>query len=184
MKILTLVDIQKLIPNIRVDLLYATPNNFTKETIYDFTCCLLVEEAALKLKRAQEEIESIGLGFKVWDGYRPLSAQEKFWSILPDERYISNPKKGGRHTRGTAVDLTLVTLKEGQELPMPTPFDEFTERAHRSWQGGTKEELANREFLQEVMERHGFIGLPTEWWHFDLIGWEKMAPLADHFSNK
>jgi len=96
--------------------------------------------------------------------------------LVPDERYVSDPRKGGRHTRGTAVDLTLVT-KDGQELPMPSAFDDFSEKAHRNYMGATPEEIGNRELLQTVMEKHGFIGLPTEWWHFDLVGWENYPPI-------
>lgn len=118
----------------------------------------------------------MGLGLKIWDGFRPMPAQWKFWELVPDERYVSDPRKGGRHTRGTAVDLTLIT-GDGQELPMPSPFDDFSEKAHRNYMGATSEEIANRELLQKVMEKHGFIGYASEWWHFDLEGWEEYLPI-------
>lgn len=171
-----LVDIQLFIPNIQVDLKYATPDNFTGQVVYDFQCCLLVKEAALHLREVQEELESMGLGLKVWDGFRPMAAQWKFWELVPDERYVSDPRKGGRHTRGTAVDLTLIT-KEGQELTMPSEFDDFSEKAHRDYMGASLESIQNRELLQEVMERHNFKGMPSEWWHFDLVGWKDFPPL-------
>jgi len=171
-----LVDIQTIIPQIQVDLKYATEDNFTGQVIYNFHHCLLLKEAALRLCNVQAELETMGLGLKIWDGFRPIAAQWKFWELVPDERYVSDPKKGGRHTRGTAVDLTLIT-KDGQELPMPSIFDDFSEKAHRNYMGAIHEEINNRELLQTVMEKHGFVGLPTEWWHFDLVGWENHLPI-------
>lgn len=171
-----LVDLQSFIPQIQVDLKYATKDNFTGQIVYNFNCCLLIKEAALKLRDVQTELESIGLGLKVWDGFRPVAAQWKFWELVPDERYVSDPRKGGRHTRGTAVDLTLIT-KDGQELLMPSDFDDFSEKAHQDYMGASDEAIKNRQFLRDIMERHGFIGLATEWWHFDLIGWKNYPPI-------
>src|SRR3984957_1090436 len=171
-----LVDIQSFIPKIQVDLKYATTDNFTGQIVYNFHCCLLLKEAALRLRDVQAELETLGLSLKVWDGFRPVAAQWKFWELVPDERYVSDPRKGGRHTRGTAVDLTLIT-KDGQELLMPSDFDDFSEKAHRNYREASEEAIKNREFLQEIMEKHGFVGLPTEWWHFDLIGWENYPPI-------
>jgi len=173
-----LVDIQTLIPNIQVDLKYATAANFTGQIVYNFQCCLLLKEAALQLSEVQTELEALDLGLKVWDGFRPMAAQWKFWELLPDERYVSDPRKGGRHTRGTAVDLTLIT-KDGQELLMPSGFDDFSEKAHQDYMEASDEAIRNREFLREIMERHGFINLPTEWWHFDLIGWQNYPPVDE-----
>jgi D-alanyl-D-alanine dipeptidase len=89
------------------------------------------------------------------------------WSILPDERYVANPEKGSQHNRGAAVDVTLVDLASGTEIWMPTAHDEFSERAHRDYMNLPPEPIANRKKLEEIMTRHGFVGLPTEWWHFD-----------------
>jgi D-alanyl-D-alanine dipeptidase len=166
-----LLDVQTLIPQIQVELKYATADNFTGQVVYPFHRCLLHKEALVQLQKVQSELEEMGLGLKIWDGFRPVSAQWKFWELMPDERYVSDPRKGGRHTRGTAVDLTLIT-KAGNELPMPSLFDDFTEKAHRNFAGASREEAANSKLLQTVMEKHGFIGLTTEWWHFDLVGWE------------
>jgi len=171
-----LINVQTAIPSIQVDLKYATPDNFTGQIVYDFHDCLLQEDAALRLREVQEELEPMGLGLKIWDGYRPVAAQWKFWNLVPDERYVSNPQKGGRHTRGTAVDVTLIT-KDGKELPMPSSFDDFSEKAHRNYMGASSEEIANRALLQTVMEKHGFIGIASEWWHFDLIGWNNYPPI-------
>ncbi len=176
---LTLIDIQEINPRIEVDLKYATPDNFTKEILYDFKKCLLVKEAALKLSLVQEEFEAMGLGLKVWDGYRPMAVQWKFWNLIQDERYVSHPLKGGRHTRGTAVDLTIIN-KEGVELEMPTSFDDFRELAHRKYMDLPGVAIQNRTLLESIMKKHGFIGIETEWWHFDLEGWESYPPLEKY----
>lgn len=171
-----LIDVQSLIPRIFVDLKYATPDNFTGTRVYEFHRCFLLKEAALKLAEVQAELESMGLGLKIWDGFRPIETQWKFWELVSDERYVADPRKGGRHTRGTAVDVTLVT-KEGRELFMPSAFDDFSEKASRDYQEASEEAIRNRELLQEVMEKHGFVGYANEWWHFDFIGWENYPPI-------
>jgi D-alanyl-D-alanine dipeptidase len=171
-----LVNVQSFIPGIQVDLKYATKDNFTGQVVYNFQCCLLLKDVAQKLSEVQAELETKGLSLKIWDGFRPVAAQCKFWELVPDERYVSNPKKGGRHTRGTAVDVTLIT-KDGQELLMPSSFDDFSEKAHRDYMGASDEAIKNRELLREIMEKHGFIGIPTEWWHFDLVDWKNYLPL-------
>lgn len=173
-----LVDIQTLIPQIQIELKYATADNFTGQVVYHFCQCLLLRETVLHLRDVQAELETMGLGLKIWDGFRPISAQWKFWALVPDPRYVADPREGGRHTRGTTVDVTLVT-KAGVELPMPSGFDDFSEKAHRDFMGAPPGELANRELLRTVMEKHGFVGVPEEWWHFDLIGWENYPLLLD-----
>jgi zinc D-Ala-D-Ala dipeptidase len=167
-----LLDISQVIPNIVLDVRYATSNNFLGFAVYAKPVCYLHKKAADALIQVQKELSSIGLGLKIFDGYRPLSVQQAMWDAVQDERYVSNPAKNkGRHTRGTAVDLTLVD-REGNELQMPTPFDDFTEKAHSDYPDLPKKVLQNRALLAKVMKRHGFQQLPTEWWHFDLEGWQ------------
>jgi D-alanyl-D-alanine dipeptidase len=166
----TIVNIQSVNPHVVLDIRYATTNNFTGKKVYDSANCLLRASTARKLSDAQRELEQSGLGLKVYDCYRPLAVQRKFWSLVPDERYVANPAKGSRHNRGAAVDLTLVD-RNGQELPMPTAFDDFTDKAHRNYTQLPPEALKNRALLEQVMTRHGFVGLPTEWWHFDDADW-------------
>ena len=172
-----LIDVQKVNPRILIEVRYATANNFMKEPLYAAPRCLLRREVAAKLSRVQERLEKRGLGLKLFDGYRPLSVQKKMWARFPVEGYVANPAKGSNHNRGAAVDLTLVD-SAGTELPMPTPYDEFSERAHRDYAGGAEEERRNRGILQEEMEREGFKGLSTEWWHFDDKD-SKTYPLLD-----
>ena len=161
-----LVDIQKVSPRILLDIRYATPDNFTRQKVFDEAACFLRPATAARLSRAQAELEREGLGLKVYDCYRPLSVQRQFWALVPDERFVANPAQGSNHNRGTAVDLTLVDAK-GNELPMPTGFDDFTELAHRSYSYLPENVIKNRERLVRAMVNQGFLPLPTEWWHFD-----------------
>ena len=162
-----LVEVSRLAAGLRVELRYATTNNFTKHVIYPASArCYLRAPVAARLAAVQRGLQAQGLGLKVYDCYRPRSAQQILWNIVPDDRYVANPKNGSRHNRGAAVDLTLVD-KDGRELPMPTPYDDFTSKAHRSYQELPAEALHNRATLEQAMVAQGFVPLPTEWWHFD-----------------
>lgn len=174
-----LVELQAVNPRIRVFLPYATTNNFAKQQLYPTGMrCFVRRSTAEKLDSIQRFLEPMGLGLKVFDGYRPLSVQKKMWAIMPDENYVANPAKGSRHNRGAAVDITLVRLSDGEELLMPTPFDDFTEKAsHHAVEGIPAEALRNRFLLRSVMEKFGFRALPSEWWHYDEIGWERYGIL-------
>lgn len=161
-----LVDIRQQNKKIILDIRYATENNFMKEKLYSGPRCLLRRETAAKLMRVQSTLEKQNLGLKVFDGYRPLSVQKKMWAKFPLDGFVANPAKGSNHNRGAAVDLTLVDA-QGQEMPMPSEYDEFSERAYRDYKKADKVAIKNRQMLEDVMAREGFIGLKTEWWHFD-----------------
>lgn len=165
-----LVDIRDIDPTIAVDIRYATKDNFVGEIMYPVNRCLLHGDAARRLAGVQRNLIKKGLGLKVFDCYRPLSVQRKLWEKVPDEKYVANPAKGSRHNRGAAVDLTLVDPL-GRELEMPSPYDEFGLRAHRSYQGGSVASRQNRGQLEKAMKSEGFEGLDTEWWHFDDKNW-------------
>ena len=171
-----LVPLGKVNPRIRQELRYATKNNFTHQVVYNFNACYLLPEVAAALSKVQVELEKSKLGLKVWDCYRPMSAQQKFWQLVPDPRYVSPPSKGGLHTRGTAVDLTLVD-NMGQEMKMPTEFDDFSPAAARRAPHTPAEALRNSQKLEAAMQRHGFVGLATEWWHYDFSSWKQHPPL-------
>lgn len=173
-----LVELKHTIPGLVLDIRYATTNNFTGQQLYPHARCFLRREPAQKLRAVQSELAKSGLGLKIFDGYRPLSVQRKMWEVFPQPGYVADPKKGSRHNRGAAVDVTLIRLTDGQELPMPTLYDDFTERAHRDFMQLPEEVVRNRQLLESVMTRHGFVGLPTEWWHFDFGDWRKY-PLLD-----
>ena len=157
---------QRILPGVRIEVRYATADNFMKEALYPEARCLLRRETAEKLVRVQSRLLSQGLSLKIFDAYRPLFVQRKMWAKFPLEGYVANPAKGSNHNRGAAVDVTLVNA-EGGELPMPSAYDEFSERSHRDYTGGTQEQRKNRQTLREAMESEGFAGISTEWWHFD-----------------
>jgi D-alanyl-D-alanine dipeptidase len=162
-----LVDVGRLAPTIRVELRYAKSDNFVHRAVYPPSArCYLRRPAAQRLRAVQQTLQRQGLGLKVFDCYRPLAVQRSLWAVVPDERYVADPAKGSRHNRGAAVDLTLVDAS-GQELPMPTAYDAFSERAHRSFQQLPAAVLENRQRLEAAMVGQGFLPLPTEWWHFD-----------------
>ena len=171
-----LVEIRALDSRIVVDLPYATRNNFTGTAVYKSSRCYLRRAVAVNLAAVQTELEKSGCGLKVWDGYRPLSVQKKFWALVPDVRYVASPAKGSRHNRGAAVDVTL-TDRAGHELEMPTKFDDFSPRAAANAPCDSPAALANRQRLQQAMTAHGFQIFATEWWHFDAVGWEKYPVL-------
>ena len=173
-----LVELKHTVPNLVLDIRYATTNNFTGQQLYPQARCFLRGEPAKQLRRVQAELAQSGFGLKIFDGYRPLSVQRKMWEVFPQPGYVADPRKGSRHNRGAAVDVTLIRLADGSELLMPTPYDDFTERAHRNFMQLPAEAIRNRQLLEQVMARHGFVGLPTEWWHFDYGNWRKY-PLLD-----
>ena len=175
---LELVEVVTLIPDIVVDLPYATDKNFFKRRFYKENRCFLRRAVVEKLALVQRDLNAQGLGLKLWDGYRPRSVHWEFWKVLPDPDYVADPKEGSRHNRGAAVDCTLVELKTGKELPMPTAHDDFTPRAASDFALLPPALLKNRTLLQEAMKKQGFTPLPSEWWHFDAPGWQAY-PLED-----
>jgi D-alanyl-D-alanine dipeptidase len=164
---------------IRYELYYATRHNLANDTIYKSAKCYARYALAKKLDLVQQELEKRGLGLKITDCYRPRSAQVILFNACPVPGLVANPKKGSKHNRGAAVDVTLVCLSDGQELDMGSPVDEMSERSFRNYTASlTKEHIANRKLLEDVMVKHGFNALPTEWWHFDLQNWRDF-PLED-----
>ncbi len=166
-----LVEVTGVVPGLVVDMRYATPDNFTGKQVYECNRCFLREATARKLAKAEAELKKMGFGLKAWDCYRPLSVQKIFWALVPDPRYVADPAKGSKHNRGTAVDVTMVDSR-GNEVAMPTPFDDFTTRASRNDDNFPSEVLKNRKILENAMKNAGFEPLPSEWWHFDDNGWQ------------
>lgn len=156
-----------------LDIRYATANNFMKKPLYPVAKAYLRAPAARALADVQRELASRGLGIKVYDAYRPYRVTEAMWEPIKNPDYVADPAKGSRHNRGAAVDLTLINIETGAELPMPTGYDDFTERAAHAFTDLPAEVLTNRALLHEVMVKHGFDPLPSEWWHYDFKGWER-----------
>ncbi|QLA18766.1 M15 family metallopeptidase [Desulfolutivibrio sulfoxidireducens] len=179
-----LVEVTSLDPTIRIEMRYATPDNFTGRAVYPSGRCFLAREAAEGLVMVQARLRRQGLGLLLYDCYRPFSAQKLLWELAPDKRFVARPveehgrpARGSRHNRGAAVDLTLVDTA-GKELPMPTGFDDFSQKAARNYQGGDQTAQANSRLLEAAMVEGGFSPLASEWWHFDGPGW-RSRPLLD-----
>ena len=148
------------------DMKYATPDNFLKQPVYDCGTCYLRYKTVVGLLAAQEEFMEKGYRLKIYDCYRPVDVQRKMWKILPGTHYVANPDKGSVHNRGGAVDLTLVDSL-GVEVNMGTPFDFFGVEAHHSYTQLPNEVLQNRRLLKQVMEKHNFKSIYSEWWHYN-----------------
>lgn len=160
------VAVKDYIPDILVELKYATSDNFTGQSVYGFQGVYLRYGTVKKLMAVQQELRELGLRLKIWDGFRPVSAQRTLWDICPDPNYVSHPETGNRsHCRGNTVDITL-TDASGYALEMPTGFDDFSERADRDYSDCSEEAAYNAELLEEIMEAYGFTGYGKEWWHF------------------
>lgn len=161
-----LVAVVDYIPGIYTELRYASDNNFTHQVIYSFSDAYLRYGTVQKLASAQESLETAGYSLLIWDAFRPVSAQFKLWEICPDPAYVANPEKGySSHSRGSTVDITLVTL-DGDPVEMPTDFDDFTAMADRDYSDVSEEAAANAGLLEEAMTVAGFKPYSAEWWHY------------------
>ncbi len=170
------VDAASVAPTIVLDLRYATANNFTHQVVYPTARCLLRRAVAERLARVQQALARRGWGLALWDCYRPLAVQKRFFALVPDPRYVADPRQGSRHNRGAAVDVTLVDA-HGTELDLGTAFDDFSPRAHRDARLST-DVITRRRTLDDAMAQEGFVGMATEWWHFDARDWQDF-PIAD-----
>ena len=172
-----MIELTELSNTIKLDIRYATANNFVGRPVYAEARAFLQRPAAEALVRVHEKLREQGLGLVIFDGYRPWTITKLFWEVVPEDKrkFVADPAKGSKHNRGCAVDLSIYDLKTGKFIEMPSGFDEFTERASPNYTGGTEKERANRDLLRGLMEAEGFSVNPNEWWHFDYKDWEKYA---------
>ena len=167
-----LVELIQLDPGLKLDIRYATANNFLGEPVYGEVRAFLQRPAAEALLRAHGKARSQGYGFVIYDAYRPWSVTKLFWERFPKVRaYLADPAKGSRHNRGCAVDLSLFDLLTGKPISMPSEYDDFSEKAHPDYRGGTQEQRRARDMLRQWMESEGFTVYENEWWHFDCKEW-------------
>jgi D-alanyl-D-alanine dipeptidase/esterase/lipase len=179
-----LVDLGKVVPNIVLDIKYATTDNFTKAKIYNLAKAYARKPVAQALVKAQAEFNKLGYSVKMFDSYRPYSATVKFYEIMKgDTMYVASPYKGSKHNRGCALDMSIVDLKTGQELKMPTEYDASVKEAWHTAPVADPEIRKNREILISVMERNGFKVYEAEWWHFDFVGWQKFEVMNIDFEE-
>ncbi len=170
-----LVELVKLDPTIKLDIRYATSNDFLGTPVYTQARAFLQRPAAEALVRAHQALKAQGYGLIIHDGYRPWYVTEIFWEATPDDKkkFVANPAEGSKHNRGCAVDLSLYDLSTGREVKMPSGYDEMTDRAYADYPGGTEDERARRALLRQAMEEQGFAVIPDEWWHFDYKDWKQ-----------
>ena len=168
-----LVDLSKLDPNIKLDIRYATTNNFMGEVFYQQPLAFMQRPAAEALLRAHRSLKNLGYGLLIHDAYRPWHVTKMFFDATPEKQkiFVANPANGSRHNRGCAVDLTLYDLKTGDAVPMVGGYDEFSERSYPNYPGGTSRQRWHRELLRDAMETEGFTVNEVEWWHFDYRDW-------------
>lgn len=160
------VKVQEYIEDICIELKYNTTDNFTGQIIYDFSEAYLRYGTVIKLRNVQKALREQGMYLKIWDAFRPTEAQFVLWKICPDATYVANPNKGfSSHSRGNTVDITIVD-GDGNELEMPTEFDDFSNLADRDYSDCTKEAKQNAEMLEQIMVDNGFKAYYGEWWHY------------------
>jgi D-alanyl-D-alanine dipeptidase len=182
MQLTQFIVIKDLDSSIKINLRYATSNNFTGKVIYSSPVCVLRKETAEKLINAEVRFEKLGYHIEIWDAYRPLSAQKVLFAAESNTNYIADPAMGSRHNRGAAVDITLVD-ENGKEVEMPSGFDDFTIKAHRNNPDMSKEAQKNLATLTSVMSACGFTTISTEWWHFDDSDWNSYPIMDVHLED-
>jgi zinc D-Ala-D-Ala dipeptidase len=180
-----LVELVKLDKSIKLDIRYATANNFVGRPVYPEARAFLQRPAAEAVVRVHKKLKKEGLGLVIFDGYRPWTITKLFWdTVAPEQRkFVADPATGSKHNRGCAVDLSIYDRRTGKLVPMPSAYDEFTERASVDYTGGTDEERANRDKLRRLMEAEGFTVYRDEWWHFDFNEWQQYAIYDIAFSE-
>jgi D-alanyl-D-alanine dipeptidase len=179
-----LIELIQLDPTFKLDIRYATNNNFVGRPVYKEARAFLQRPAAEALVRVNKALARQGFGLVVFDGYRPWYVTKLFWGATPDDRkeFVADPAKGSRHNRGSAVDVSLYDLKSGKEVKMPSGYDEMTERAYPTYKCAPPEVLKMREILRAAMEAEGFTVNESEWWHFDYKDWDKYPIMDVSFS--
>jgi len=180
-----LVELVKLDRTIKLDIRYATSNNFLGRPVYTQARAFLQRPAAEALVRANKSLRKKGYGLIIHDGYRPWSVTKIFWDATPADKkqFVADPSQGSRHNRGCAVDLSLFDLKTGREVVMPSGYDEMTERSHINYTGGTEEQRTLRDILRAAMEAEGFAVYEPEWWHYDYKDWKEYPILNISFAE-
>lgn len=167
-----LVHVPEVAPGVRIDLRYRTSGNATGKPLYPPNMpCLLNRSAAEKLARAHRILKQDGFGILILDAWRPPESHAALWNAVQDPRWVVPPSDGlSLHCYGIAVDVTMFDLKTGRAVPMPSRFDEFSERAKSVYTGSDSEIARNISLLRNAMIKAGFRGIADEWWHYDLPG--------------
>ena len=169
--------LKEVAPSVEIDLVYATTVNVFGRSFYKTSEAYLKKPVAEALELAAKSMKEQGFQLVLLDGYRPWSVTKEMWEMAPEKlkAFVAHPDRGSRHNRGAAVDVSLKIINSERWAPMPSLFDEFSDRAHTDYVSNDPQEMQNREALKSGMISHGFIPLSIEWWHFDFPGWETQA---------
>lgn len=180
-----LVELTSLDPSIRLDIRYATTNNFMGQIFYASARAFLQRPAAEALVRAHRWLKTRGYGLLIHDGYRPWYVTKMFWDATPEPLrvFVADPARGSRHNRGCAVDLTLYSLATGKAVTMPGGYDEMSPRSYPGYPGGTSRQRWFRALLRRAMEAQGFTVYAAEWWHFDYKDWKRYRISNERFED-
>ena len=180
-----LVELTTLDQTIKLDIRYASANNFLGASVYSQPRAFLQRPAAEALLRAHLKLKAAGFGLLIHDAYRPWYVTKIFWDATPEDKHIfvADPTQGSRHNRGCAVDLSMYDLATGKPVEMVGVYDEMSERSYPGYPGGTSLERWHREALRHAMEEAGFLVYPFEWWHFDYGDWKKYPILNITFDQ-
>ncbi len=173
-----LIEITPASHGMELDLAYGTENNFTGRPVYGWAACYLHEEAEEKLSRARDLAGALGLGFRIFDAFRPSEAQWVLWNHTPDPDFLADPRRGSPHSRGVAVDLTLID-DGGRALEMGTEFDAFMPQSHHGRTDISTAAQRNRAILLGLMSAAGWDFYGKEWWHYQLFNSRDYPVLAD-----
>ena len=157
-----LLEIKKFVPGVVLDIKYATTDNFMKRVMYKQARAFARKPLVMQLKKIQAALKPKGYGLKIFDAYRPYSVTLAFYEGASDKAFVANPAKGSKHNRGCAVDLTIIDLKTGLEIAMPTPYDSFAREAASEYAQLPAAVLENRKMLIDIMHKHGFRVIPNE----------------------
>jgi D-alanyl-D-alanine dipeptidase len=181
-----LVELVTLDPAIKLDIRYATSNNFLGKPVYPEARAFLQRPAADALLRAHRALAPLGYGLLIHDGYRPWTITRLFWDLTagtPMQEFVADPKSGSKHNRGCAVDLTMYDLATGEAVVMPGEYDEASLRSYPDYPGGPAAARGRRDLLRRVMEAEGFTVEPNEWWHFNYKDWTAYPILDISFAQ-
>jgi serine beta-lactamase-like protein LACTB len=170
-----LVDLTTLDDTIKLDIRYATKNNFLSTPFYTSAKAFMQRPAAEAVARVHKKLAEQGYGLLIHDGYRPWYVTKMFWDATPEKQhmFVADPSKGSRHNRGCAVDLTLYDRKTGKPIEMVGGYDEMSDRSYPGYWGGTSLQRWHRDLLRQAMEAEGFTVYEAEWWHFDYKDWKQ-----------
>ncbi|HTU93592.1 MAG TPA: M15 family metallopeptidase, partial [Gemmataceae bacterium] len=180
-----LVELVRLDDSIKLDIRYATTNNFLSTPFYTSAKAFMQRPAAEALVRVHKKLAEQGYGLLVYDGYRPWSVTKMFWDATPEKQrvFVADPRQGSRHNRGCAVDLTLYDRKTGRPVEMAGGYDEMSDRSYADYLGGTSLQRYHRDLLRRTMQEEGFTVYEAEWWHFDYKDWRKYSIMNKTFEQ-